>query len=456
MNHFNGEIGNAMFPRITADEFIDDRSMTSTLRALLGSRAGDDFVKAQFSNAAEGWWLGSVETNMLYIHDLPVEEGGVAAKAESFMAKYPGFRIVEDLGVFCQRECKFEAVFLQNEETRVTAVLTRGLDLARWHLIQGFTSRLFPWYFRDKPLSEAERALVTSLTQTQTQKYTRAIEALYANYDFREAIIRTKLDGFEKVTHRNELERTERRLSELRRDLENLNEQFRAIYQEVDQQTTKQRGLFERMEEDGDNEVMEYFLRNPHLHLEEVNGATVTFTVATVINNFDPEVFDAAIRNRRSFWYRSSDGNRYTPDVSDDQIELFARAVFETEELKIKICAAYLLDFGSGQFCGLSNHKFSGEFEDYMPNMHVQRFACLGSGHEMSLRDAMLRGDQIGALDICVASAGNISMEEMPTGQEHMKFLLGPSCGKCVILPDGTEVTAKEAIKWLEEKGGEA
>ena len=247
----------------------------------------------------------------------------------------------------------------------------------------------------------------------------------------------------------------DRILSQIR-DLER---QFREYYQNLDLVTTREAGLVQKIAsgEASDSSIRDYFLANKHLHLESVSGNQVTFTVATTISNFNPEVFESTVQNEHAFWYRSEAGNRYNRDISDEQIELLIRALFEKEIIKLKTCSSFTLDFSNGYCTANPHHEFGAEFADYMPNMHLQEFACLGSGHSAQLREAMLHRDYIGALNICMASAANMSMEELPTGERHMKYLLGNSCGKVIILPDGNEVNVKEAIKWLEEnEGGDA
>ena len=276
---------------------------------------------------------------------------------------------------------------------------------------------------------------------------------MYSRYDFREAIIRSQLRGFESRFHEAELQAVRQTIDSIRINMEDLRRRISDYYTELDHKITMEAGLIEkikRKEEDG-GEIMDLFLTYKNIHLKNVEGSAVTFVVDTVINNYDPEVFERTIENPNAFWFRTENGSRYSRAWSDEQIEKFLKAVFLDEILKIKTCAAYRLDFARAGYRGVSHFDFGPEFADCMPNMHIYQYSCLGSGHEGQLFEAMTKRDYTGAINVCVASAGNMSMQEVPTGEHHMKYLLGDTPGKCVILPDGRNVTPLDALKWLEE-----
>lgn len=467
-NYFCDGVGDELFPNITADSFEGDKSLTTTLRALLGTRT-EDRVKAVICWCADhlpkvleedyhGLVIAQADTGDI--------ETYLTEREKDIEENHPEFHIVKDLGKFAKDNAELPSLFCINEEKKQTVVYVHNLNVSKLHFLQAFITRLLPWYFQEQPLvrkgegviDQEAYAVIKACSGRNPEEYNKAVAALYSRYDFRDAIIRVKLDGFEERFHRAELEGVQRDKERIKRELENLEMQFRDYYQKLDRATTQEAGLIQKIAsgEAGDTAIREYFLANKHLHLESVYDSEVTFTVSTVISNFNPEVFEATVNNEHAFWYRSEAGNRYNRDISDEQIELLIRALFEKESLKLKVCASYTLNFANGHYCGNAHHDFGPEFADYMPNMHIQEFACLGSGHQSQLREAMLNRDYIGALNVCMASAANMSMEEVPTGQHHMKYLLGNNCGKVIILPDGKEVTVKEAIKWLEEnEGGE-
>lgn len=472
-NYFCDKVGDELFPHITAESYKDDYSLVATMRALLGTRTTDTVKALRTQVYLEDASLMKLPEDFhgILLAELVMDADNVdrylAGIAKDVEENAPDFHVVKDLGKFATEKAELPSLFCVSEEKKQTIIYVYNLDVPKYHFLQSFITRLLPWYFEEHPLvrkgegvvDQEAYKVILACSGRNPEEYEKAIVALYDRYEFRDAIIRIKLDGFEEQFHRAQLEGVKRDRERIMTQIKNLESQFRDYYQSLDDITTREAGLIQKIAsgEAGDSTIRDYFLANKYLHLEYVSGNQVTFTVATIVSNFNPEVFESTVQNEHAFWYRSEAGNRYNRDISDEQIELLIRALFEKEICKLKICASFTLDFATGGYQANPHHEYGPEFVDYMPNMHIQEYACLGSGHSSQLREAMLHRDYIGALNTCMASAANISMEELPTGEKHMKYLLGNKCGKVIILPTGEEVTAKEAIKWLEEnEGGDA
>ena len=471
-NNFVNEVGDGLFPNISGCSIKNDWAMLTVMRALLGTRTTDKVgLVYHTTHTIDADDLSEIlgEFKGVIIRELSCDKEDAEAQIKELAEKlgeyWPGFSPQKELNAFWEQKIKSPAFFCTSEEKQQTIVFVHGLTTQTIHMLAGVISRLLPWYFveqqaivsKGKVIVDAPAVeLVSACSNKDPEKFNRAISALYERYDFRNAVIRSKLNGFENVFHKEELEGVKNQIEHIRRNIESLNERFREEYQKLDRQTTLEAGLIEKIKRggDGDNEIMDLFLTCKNLHLQSVDGSSMTFVVATTINNFDPYVFEQTIKNDHSFWYRTEGGSKYSRDWSDEQIEKFFKAVFEDEILKIKVCAAYTLDFGHARFRGISGYNYGPEFANHMPNQHIHQFGCIGSGHEAQLREAMLNRNYMGAINVCIASAGNMSMQEVPTGEHHMKYLLSNDAPNCVILPDGREVTPKEALAWLEEKEG--
>lgn len=466
-NQFCSDIGDKLFPNITADVYAGgDFSLTTVLRALLGNRTNDR-VHARILVQQQAEAVNFQDEGGLTIVELPDNPDSDAVFAIDMLKtnvgeQMPGFTEHAALEKFFKESQKKETAFFLNKEKRQAVIYFHGLNVRYLHLLCSFIPTLLPWYFEENPvvrksgpvLDPQAWDLLEACAGGNASNFENAVGVLYDRYDFREAIINAKLEGFETKFHEVQLDNIRIQMDGIRSEMERYRERIATLYRELDEKTTMEAGLIQKIKtgEEGGSEIRDLFLAYKNLHLESVDNTAITFVVDTVINNFNPEIFDITVRNERSFWYRTEGGQRYSRAWTDKQIEKFIRAVFEEEILKIKVCAAYRLDLSSGRFAGMSHFSFGPEFADSMPNMHIQQYACLGSGHERQLHDAMSRRDYVGAINVCVASAGNMSMEEVPTGERHMKYLLGDNPGKCVILPDGRNVTPLEAIKWLEEQ----
>lgn len=471
-------IGDKLFPNINhRSSYRGEMSFLTTARALLGRRVpeGEEVILDYSECGLEKETIENSKTesviNTLVDSGKPIrqsdqngvlhvlnlygnEEGNECADKllKEHMDEYlPGFREVADLGVFVSQK-KMNASFYMNEERKSFFIIVWNLDIKKWHFMQAFITRYFPWYFKDNPPKPDEVAVIKSLANRYAPEYERAIEAIAATYNFRDAIIRDKLDGFETVFQRERLSAVKSDIRHTENAIKNLEREFSRLYQELDAKTTEEIGLTQKIENgEFDNEVMEYFLASKVLNLAEVRGSSIEFVVASTIDSYDPEVFESVISNPRSYFFRDG-GRQYNEEYSDEQVEKLLKALFEEEIMKLRIVAAFTLDFQSGSCSAHSGYNFGAEFADYLPNMHLQRHSCLGSNYQY-IHEAMMKRDYIGAFESCIASAKNMNMADSIVAVQFMRAIFGDSnASKIIQMPDGSIATPKEAIAWLDAR----
>lgn len=472
------EISNKLFPNINSENsYRGDKSFLATARAVLGKRVSEDeAVILDYSECSytrtpvESVDIQSVmdgifdpgrpirqadKSGVLHILSLNSIEDGTNEFLDKYIKDHmdgyiPGFREVPDLGVFVEQK-KMNATFFINENRKSFLILVQKLDIKKWHFLQALITRYFPWYFEDKPLSPDEIAVVKSLVNRYAPEYERAIEAIASTYDFREAIIKDKLDGFESVFHKERLSAVKLEIRRTEDSIRRLESEFSRLYRELDDRTTEEIGLTQKIENGQfDNEVMEYFLASKVLHLVNTVGAAIEFVVASTIDSFDPEVFETVIGNPRSYFFRDG-GRRYNEAYSDEQVESLLRALFQEEIMKLRVVTAFTLDFHDGGCSAHSGYEFGIEFADYLPNMHIQRHSCLGSNYQY-IRDSMMKRDYIGAFEACIASGKNMNMADSIVAVQFMRAIFSDDAKKIIQMPDGSIATPKEAIAWLDER----
>ena len=122
-------------------------------------------------------------------------------------------------------------------------------------------------------------------------------------------------------------------------------------------------------------------------------------------------------------------------------------ALFLENKFKIKLCAVYHLDI-RGTLDTTSNYHYPANCSDYLPNYHLQRHECLGD-YRRVVTGYLERGDTIGAINACIASAKSININESgPTFNPFMREVFTTNA-RCIQMPDGTSVTPTEAFKTL-------
>lgn len=477
------DLADGIFPNINGVAYRNDTSFVATLRALLHSRVPKEesvYLEKQESAYNAENLSKKHKTNIdAFMHGSKIAAGmsGIL-RIQSFRGNqegndavfklldekglgesYPEYRQLEDLARFFEQK-KIRVRFFINEQQKNTIIFVENLDIRKWHLLQSLITRYFPWYFAENPATEFEIKIIKSLTTRYEPEYKKLMEEISSKFDFRTMKIRKELHGFEVRFEKDKLRNVEDQINRQRTELDNLNRRFRDIYQQIQDLTTTQLGLIAKINrgvgDDEDSELLEYFLCNKNLHLIRIDGSMMEFVVARTVADFDPDVFDSAINNPNSFFYRHySTGERYeNKEMTDERIKKLMLAIFEEGLLKLRLCAGYKLGFADGYYSGLRGYDFPESIlSTHTPNQHIQHYACLGNNDQL-IREAMVKRDYVGALVACCSSAGNMNFTESNVGTFHMEKICANDVGAIIEMPDGSTMTPVEACKWLEAQEG--
>jgi hypothetical protein len=309
-----------------------------------------------------------------------------------------------------------------------------------------------PWYFDPEVgVTELEMELLYSLRESTSEKYENCIARIAKSYDFRTARIKQLLAGFE-TRHECMLRDEVRREIELHdQKINRLNSEIGSILGRRNEACIRLLGLERKIAEGGgeESEIMEYFLCNNRLHLEEVCDDNMYFAVGDYLTYFDREMAETAINNMRSFCYPYG-ANAHNGMTRDDMKKLLTE-IFISEEpcLKIKFCAAYRFDL-NGSVGTQGGHDFSSEFFEFMPNPHINRYNCMGN-YTRAINELLRTRNYIGALEQCVASCKSLNWSDSTVMSCFMTDMWDGT-RRCIELPDGTVVKPVDAIKWLKEQ----
>lgn len=472
------DIAETLFQNIKGCRYQDDVSFTATLRALLSSRLRADehlileisastYSRASVSGATQkdciwaflkdGKFLGD-PAGTLHIHNFCGDEDGNTACFEildkqnlSNLEKFRGFVPLDDIAQFLNQK-KIRSRFYINDEKHSALIFVENLDLKRWHLLQSLIPRYFPSWFKDNPINETETALLKSLTNRYAPSYEEVIDKIAGQFDFRTQFLKTSLTGFENNFERRKLNDIRIRIKNCQNHIESLQQNINSYFAQMEEYTVTELGLCEKLKQGGESEVLDYFLCNKSLELVSAYGGEITFIVNTVISSFDPDLFDSIIQRDHSFFYQHYEtGEGYgNPDFTDERIKKLMMAIFHDELLKLRVCAAYRLNFENSGYEGIRHYAYPADvLADHTPNQHIDYYACLGNNRQV-VGEAMRRKDYIAAISACCSSATNINLTESNTGTFFMQKILAKNAGKIIQMPDGSTMTPIDAVKWLE------
>lgn len=475
------DAANAYFTNITGQSLGNDNSFLATLRALVAPRMKEDeqvtirFGRTDYNEGAiksvpgdravraicDMHDLNNV-TGRIIIHNLASDVDSNKANLQIlesfFTGYYMGYHRLEKVRDFYRKSFNVDCYI--NPEKRNVIVFVDRLDNKKLHYLQVSILAFLPWYFDPSVgVTEQEMELLYSLRETSSEKYESCIARIAEKYDFKTARIRQLLGGFETRFERIECERVREEILGYDQQITTMNERIGSLLASRNEGCIRLLGLENKIANGGeDSEIMEYFLCNNKLFLENVTDTDMYFAVKDYLTYFDTEMAQAAINNMRSFVYRNQNEGRR--GISTDGMKRLMTEIFlsETPRLRIKFCAAYRFSL-NGSVGAQSHHNFGCEFADAMPNTHIDGFNCMGN-YLRTVNQLLQKRDYIGAIEQCVASCKSLNWGDGPVMGEFMAAMWGRSNyghnNRCIELPDGRVVKPADAIKWLEEQDGDA
>ena len=476
-----------VYPNIASDEYWGafnniynfdyfDSSFTAVMRIIASKRLGkEDSITLKYQNTAYSKsTLAGVNYNTIIgvctddinnnagqyikIHSLNHKDGNdytfgiLDAHWKDDDSTLRDYERLEDVERFLDTK-GIKTRFYVSEKKRKALIVSESVDERKYHLFQSLLPRYTPWLFKDIPLDRDEVMLLKSLTNKTSTEFEKLVREFEEKMDLHSIIVRNKLKGFESVFEKRQLRDVETEIERVKQSIARLEREFSACYMNMNNLIVRRNGLEYKINntDESDDEVMNYFLASKVLQLRDVSGSNISFFVKSFIDNFDIDVFDSYVSNRRSYLYRNR-GN--DSDFTNDDIEMFLRAAFEEEEFKIQVVAGFSMNFAEGTYDVYSHYVYPGDLgKFYIPNPHLEKYSCQGNNGEI-IRESMSSRDYIGAIEACIAMTKNFNFADSAPGDYLVDWLFFRSAKPCVRMKDGTMMTPYGALKWLKNKRG--
>lgn len=469
------DAANIFFQNIRGESYGSDCTFIATLRALVAPRLPKDesiylsFGRSDYNASVVAETPGkrmveaicsgmTIDYGKIYIHNLSNREqesniANIELLKSQFCEVYSDWQFLDKISMFYQKS--FHVICFINPKIKSVVLFVDNLNLQKLHYLQAATLAMFPWYFDPKKgVSELELALVQSFRERSSDNYLNCIAEISKQYDFESGRIRQLLADFETSYERYERDRVNREISNIDNTMNDLDRRFADCLRQRNSLCIQLLGLEKRIEDGADSEIMEYFLCNRKLYLESVDRDNMYFAVRDYLSYFDEDAAQSYIDRDSNYFYQHC-GNGANSMTKEGMKKLLS-AIFIDQTLRIRFCAAYSFDMrGRVQPC--SEHSFGPEFDGYMPNPHIQRYACMGN-YTTSINKALAKRDYITALEQCIASAKSLNFHDSTVMERFVGEFTrnGGTSYKAIELPDGSIVTPKMAIKWLEEQEARA
>lgn len=464
-------MANNTFPNITGSTYQGDVSFTATLRALLynklkpgenvyinfsslscrASRLSDQSPASILDSTTLAPHLnsGTICVTSLVSGNTDDITAYIDMIERSFMEVCEGYTRIQKITDFLKNS--FRALCFVNETTRSVQLFVENMSIQKLHLLECICVAYMPWYFDPKNrLTPDEVALATSLKEKEPDNYLASIEKFASRFDFRTENIKNLLAGIEQVADKIDLEHAEENLELLINDINDLSRRIGDKLRQKRENDIRIAGLRDRIGEEHGNDIMDYFLRNKQMILENVNGGSITFTVNTTLEYFVEDEAKRILTNDRGIFYGDNCDIR---GFEKADIKRLLWAIFVDRKLSLKTCASYTFHLGES-VRGNSSHEYPIECKESVPNAHIDTHSCLGD-YTADFTEMIMSGNNLGVFDTCVVSAKSLHIEESASSKPFIKHIFNGMNGhkfKCIILPDGRNVAAAEAIAYLKEE----
>ena len=471
---FTASAVDAYFQNITGRDFMGDVSFLATLRALIAPRIKEDeAINLQFG--ASGYNSGTVESissvrlisaicqsydlyarGQIFIHNLTSDAESNLANIEvlrrEFEVRYEGYHRLEKITEFYRKSFVVDCYI--DPDLKNVIIFADNLDYRKMHYLQVSILAFLPWYVnQEEGVTEDEMALIKSLREKEPDEYERCLLKIAEKYDFRTETIRRLLTGFESKYEVLECNKVRIAIENIDSEINELNCEIGVKLRQRNENCIRLMGL-ERKIEDGsgsDSEIMEYFLCNKKLSLEEVTNTNMVFTVKDYLEYFDRDMAEQIINRDTSFVYRQNGHVRSS--VSSEKMKKLMTEIFVNEEprLRIKTCATYRFDL-NGSVGAVGYRSYGSEYNDCIPNPHIHSYQCMGN-YSVTINNLLKNRDYIGAIEQCIASCKSLNWGDSTVMENFMSSMWGDgSNNRCIELPDGRVVAPGDAFNWLEEQ----
>ena len=470
------EITNDYFSNIRGECFQNDASFVSTLRALVAPRMGDgdkiglifrtlDYSKDQVKRNSLNDLLYAKDIDFRYLNTGIIcicnltrnseDNAAMIQKVkENFTKDFPAWMSIDKVEAFFRKT--FSVCCFINPETKNVVLFVDSMDIRKCHYLQCGILAFLPWYFDpEKGVSEQEMELIKSLREKTSEKYERCIAEIASKYNFRELRIKKLLTGFETKYEEAEVRRVENTIDDLIRKINDYNDAIGDYLRQKADYEIRRAGLQKKIAEGSESsEIMEYFLCNKNLVLENISDTTMTFSTIGYITYYDEEEAENVIYNHDSYVYRPN-GRGCNNIIPAEDMEMLMKAIFLDQTLKMRFCSSYSFNL-RGNVRANERHDYSSiEFRECTPNTHIDRYHCMGN-YERVINEMLMEHNYIGAIEQCMASTVSLNFSDGCVMEEFMRRMYGISDYsvniRCIELPDGKVVEPKEAIEYLKSQ----
>ena len=330
-----------------------------------------------------------------------------------------------------------------NGSSHTVALIKRTRSLGKsWHTLASLVPALIPEFFTKSPIDDDEKAMLLALDGTEPSKFLESVNSLISKKKYFSEYIREKLTGFTGVKYEAKIRQREENIRFNRDRIKDYLITIDDLRQKIETDELMIIGLKEKFDETKDTEeLLDYITNNKAINVVSVEGSLLIVTINTYLQNYDPDIYERVSKNpKSSLYYGLQDVG-----VTFEDCKKLYDLIFSKEELKIRITQSVSLGTNNQGNTVLNRYRTTPDSER-LPNPHIHHHSCFGN-NEDSIRELIAEADYIGALAQLIGSVSNINFADGIVTQEFTYDLFASGAPRCIEFPDGTCLTAKEALE---------
>lgn len=373
--------------------------------------------------------------------------------------KNAGYEVKESIGALLKEKADTSCIVVYHKIKNKAGVFINSRDIRFYHMIISFLSLMFPALFVEKPLEEKDYNLIKALSKTSKDAFIQRIQESVQPYvaEFR----RIMLTNLLRMIHNKKIEAAKNDVERQRGYVKDAEEAFANQIKRLKELITIFEGVKATEQyDDPEEDLVDYLSTNKQIKNVSINGSLLTFSVATLLNNYNPDAWDLFAERGYIYDGKYNYEGRYDINLLDafktrENRKLLLDNIFSESPLfTVKIAGNYSLELDrcySGTNRGYNYVEADPIYKGYMPNPHLKFYECLG-GYKIKIAKALQDRNYIAAIELCIASAGSVDLDE--TEQTFRPFIgyLMSSKEKVLRRFDGVDMSPEEALLYLIDK----
>lgn len=362
-----------------------------------------------------------------------------------------GWKRLEDVSLFL--DSKGDVLVYQNPDKMGTIIIAPYVKRIQvMQLVASCISRIYPWCFKDYPLTEDETHILKLLAEQKYDEFKNKADEIYNNFDFYGRKLKSMLKGFCSqnfdraiTSQQDRINRTEQKINDYLKNL-------RDTQKELEEQQLKLLVLRNKVcnSDDDEKEIIEFIKSNKALTMLHKDDDGIYIGVNCFLNDFNEDIFEEYVVRQKSM-------SSYIYSQSPYDFEMTKRlflAIWKERRFNLRVyCEWQLRDdcmVSAIDHCNMGGHKEL--VEDRIPQPHIDKYTCY-SGYRETLSSLAEQRDYIGVLSTIQASSASINWTDSTVVSSLMEDLFNNKKDvKCLEDADGNHYTIAEIVEILQNE----